>query len=403
MSLSLDQPILIAGAGIAGLTAAIALARAGFAVKLIERATRFEEIGAGLQLSPNASRVLIGLGLASALGRRATAPEALAMRRLESGRLIGRAAMNAPDNRFGAPFWTTLRADLQTALVDAARGESAIGFLVGRTIDDVQDHGDRVSVNVRTASGGLERIEGAALIGADGLWSRVRAAIGDAAPNRFTGYEAWRAVLPIDQAPEMARAAQTNLWMSRDAHLVHYPVAGGKLVNIVLVRRAERPRDDAARGGWNDAGDAAALADLTRRKAGPARDLVAAARDWRVWSLFDRDPSADMARGRIALIGDAAHPILPFLAQGAALAIEDAVVLAQECARRPDKLDEALRRYAARRHDRAQRVQRASRANAKTYHAGGIVAFARDLFIARMGDAGMLKRYQWLYGWTPDQ
>jgi salicylate hydroxylase len=143
-------------------------------------------------------------------------------------------------------------------------------------------------------------------------------------------------VVPADQAPPDARALQVNLAMGRDAHLVHYPVAGGRLVNVVLVRRADAPRDETARGGWSAHGDAAALADTLKDMARPARDLVAAVSDWQVWSLYDLAPLAAWSRGPITLLGDAAHPVPPFLAQGAALAIEDAAILAQEVARAND-------------------------------------------------------------------
>ncbi|MET0606088.1 MAG: FAD-dependent monooxygenase [Beijerinckiaceae bacterium] len=397
-----SQAILVAGAGIAGLTSAIALARAGFDVRLIERATRFEEIGAGLQLSPNASRVLIELGLGAAVARQAATPHDLAIRRLTSERVIASMPMNNAQDRFDSPFWTILRADLQTALIDAARGERRIAFLVGRTLDDARSTGNGVSVNVRTSSGGLERIEGSALIGADGLWSRVRPIVGEAAQPRYIGYEAWRALLPAADAPPDAMQDRVNLAMGRDAHLVHYPVAGGRLVNIVLVKKALSVRDDSRLGGWSAPGDPAELQDIVKTMKGPMRDLVASVASWQTWSLFDLGPLATWSRDRITIVGDAAHPTPPFLAQGAALAIEDAAILAQEAARTPEDFAGALRRYADRRRARAARVQRASQANERNYHARGLIAIARDLVIARLGGNGMLRRYQWLYGWTPD-
>mgnify|MGYP001121128979 CR=1 FL=1 len=394
------SPVLIAGAGVGGLTAAFSLARAGFEVALIERATRFEEIGAGLQLSPNASRILIELGLGPALARNATAPDRLVVHRLSRERPIGRMPMNAR-NPFGAPFWVTLRKDLQTALIDAARGEPRIAFRVGRTVETVSQQADGVVVEIATASGARETMAGAALIGADGVWSRARAAVGDAAKPAFSGFEAWRAVIPASDAPETARAAETHVWMSRAAHLVHYPVARGTLINLVLVLRAPPP-PAASESGWDASADPAALRDVVAHAVEPARSLIRRASSWRRWPLYDRGGLGALARGRIALIGDAAHPVLPFLAQGAALAVEDAAVLAQEAARAPDDLALAFSRYAARRRERAARVQKASRANARAYHAGGLAALARDLVIARLGEDGMLNRYRWLYGWTQD-
>lgn len=396
------RPILIAGAGIAGLTAAIALARAGFAVTLIERATRFAEIGAGLQLSPNASRILIELGLGPAIARNAATPDQLVIRRLSRERPIARMPMNAR-NPFGAPFWVTLRRDLQTALIDAVRGEPRIALRVGRTVTGVSQHWDGVFVEVATASGGRETIKGAALVGADGLWSRTRVALGHEQGAVFAGYEAWRSLIPAADAPAEARVPETHLWMGRDAHLVHYPVARGAMINLALVRPVAEPRGEGGDASWDAEGDARALADIARQASQPARALIESASSWQVWSLYDWPQAASAAKDRIALVGDAAHPVLPFLAQGAALAIEDAAVLAQEAARSPDDLAAAFARYAARRCSRAVRVQKAGRDNGRIYHAGRLVAFARDIAIARRGGEGMLKRYRWLYGWTGDR
>ncbi|WP_460451848.1 FAD-dependent monooxygenase [Alsobacter sp. SYSU BS001988] len=391
------RPILIAGAGIGGLTAAITLARAGRQVAILERRTRVEEVGAGIQLSPNASRVLAGLGLGAALSRAAGEPERLVVRSGRSGRLLSEMPLgDAMRRRHGAPYLLVHRADLQMALLDVARSDPNIRLAFGRTVTSVDTEGDEVSVAVE-AAGGPETVRGSLLIGADGLWSRVAPAIGDHTEAEFIGHVAWRATVPAEAAPAALRAQETGLWLGRDAHVVHYPLRGGRVVNIVAVMRDR----DAARG-WSRPGDPAVFAARFRGWAPQLRDLLAAAPEWQVWSLFDRAPRQTWAAGRVALLGDAAHPVLPFLAQGGALAIEDAAVLARELARAPHDVPAALAAYQADRRPRARQVQAAARQNGRAYHMGFPLTVGRDLVLRGLSGQGMLKRYDWLYGWKPE-
>jgi salicylate hydroxylase len=237
------------------------------------------------------------------------------------------------------------------------------------------------------------------LVGADGLWSvSSRILHPRRLPDpRFTGYEAWRALLPMVETPAPSRGSEVALWLGPTAHAVHYPVASGTMLNIVLVRHGA---DDTP--GWARPGTAAALAPVIAGAARPLCEVLKKATGWQVWSLFDA-PVVAMAGGRIALVGDAAHPVLPFLAQGACLAIEDAACLATALARADFNdsvsLAASLTGYDRMRRPRASDVQQAARANGRAYHLRPPFSYARDAVMHALGPNGMARRYDWLYGW----
>ena len=381
-------PVAIVGAGVGGLTAALALARGGHAVTLVERRTGFSEAGAGIQLSPNASRVLADLGLGPALRRAAIEPERVVVRALRSGRTVGELALGAAMRaRFGAPYAVVHRADLQTILLDAVRARPNVHLLMGRSAIAAGQDAAAATLTVEKADGARETIETSVLVGADGLWSTVRAALGDARAPVYRGYAAWRATLAREAAPDELSGNETGLWLGRAGHVVHYPIAGGRRVNIVAVEGRRKPVE-----GWSAPGDPAELLAAFARAAQPLRRLLEGPSEWRLWSLYDL-PVKTMVWARIALVGDAAHPVLPFLAQGGALAIEDAAVLAASLSEGSDP--------AAARLKRARRVQTAARRNGFAYHAAGPAAWVRDAVLRRSGPQGMAERYAWLYGWTP--
>lgn len=385
--------ILIAGAGIGGLTAALALARRGIAVTIVEKRTGFGELGAGLQISPNAGRVLDGLDLQLPLKRHAVFAQKLVVRRWRSGAPLVEMAMSADHETFRL----FKRSDLHMALLDATRSMPNIRMMVGRGVSEVTSSADGVTAIVLGESGQSETITGLAIIGADGLWSRLRQLMGDRSPPLFTGYEAWRALGP---APDKA-AGLVTLHLGRDHHMVHYPVAGGRETNLVIVRRAREARE-----GWSRSGDYAQLAPELDNANPALRSIATRAAGWQVWSLFDRKP-APMAKDRIALLGDAAHPVLPFLAQGAALAIEDAAVLARLLASHLEReggagVPAALAAYAKARAQRVARVQETSRANGRAYHLASPWSLGRDLVMKRLGPDGMRRRHDWVYGWRDE-
>ncbi len=397
--LASSRTIVVAGAGIGGLTAALALAERDFRVVLFDQAERLEEVGAGIQLSPNASRLLIGLGLKDRLAPVVMAPEAVCIHRARSGRELARLPLGASAETFyGAPYWMVHRGDLQAALLDHARRHPDIEITLGAKVEEFAVHPNGITV-AYARRGSTGDATGIALVGADGLWSRVRRCLGDRAPPRPAGRTAWRTVLPATAVPEQWCAPLVHLWLGRDSHLVHYPIRGGAAVNVVAIAR-----DRWEGSGWSTGAEREeVLARFAQRDwAQPARDLLALPTRWLKWALYDREPLHRWSRGPVTLLGDAAHPMLPFLAQGAAMAIEDAVVLADLLARMPADPAGAMWAYEKARRPRTTRVQRGARANDRRYHLGPPASWLRDLGLSVvLGGDLLLHRYDWLYEWRP--
>jgi salicylate hydroxylase len=392
-----SRSIVIAGAGIGGLTAALALARAGFRTVVLEQARRLEETGAGIQLSPNAVHVLADLGLARQLASRVVAPEAIRILRARSGRELARVPLGASAQaRYGAPYWVIHRADLQAVLIEAVDQNPNIALRLGARVDDFALHSNGVTVQARVDHVTIDEL-GIALIAADGVWSDLRGRFSDTAAPRFARRTAWRAVVPALRVPAEFRAPTTHLWLGAKAHLVHYPVNAGRNINIVAIIE-----DEWHEPGWSAVGRRDELLARFAKWAAPARDLLALPDQWLKWALFDRASPPRPGHGPFTLLGDAAHPVLPFLAQGGALAIEDAAVLAARLADNPDDPAAGLRAYEKQRRARTTRVQRAARAVGRSYHLRGPAALVRNTALAVMGGGSLLGRYDWLYGWRAD-
>jgi salicylate hydroxylase len=387
--------VAVVGAGIGGLTAALALADDGHEITIVERRTGFSEPGAGIQLSPNASRILIALGLGAALTRIGSQPGRVVIRSLRSGRPISEVTLGpAMRARYGAPYFVVARADLHTALLDAVRSRRNIRLVVGRNLVSAVDSDSAAAITVESGAGTRETMTADLVIGADGLWSPTRTALGDAREPVHDGFAASRAVVPANALPAEFASGDTGLWLGSGRHVVHYPIGDGRLVNIVVVeRRAEM------RKGWSEPESGGALVARFSGAVPSLQALLAAPESWAAWSLYDL-PVRRMARRRIALLGDAAHPILPYLAQGGALAIEDAAELAAQLRRNRDVLP-ALTGYAKVRVARVRRVQQEARRNGRIYHLPGPIAAARDLVLRRKNPDRLADRYAWLYGWHP--
>jgi salicylate hydroxylase len=390
--------VVVAGAGIGGLTAALALAHSGFRVVVLEQAERLEETGAGIQLSPNAARVLIDLGLEDELKPCVTAPTGLRVLSAKNGHEIVRVPLGETATlRYGAPYWAIHRGDLQAALARAAAQRLDIRLKLGAHVDDCVAHSNGITVSAHGPAGTADE-HGIALIAADGLWSATRAHMGYGGPPHFAKRSAWRALVRArDVAPEFAEPL-IHLWLGRDAHLVHYPVKGGSLINVVVIMD-----DDWNAPGWSEPATRSDLLSRfsTRHWAPRALSLLSAPEAWLKWALFDRQPISRWTRGPVALLGDAAHPMLPYLAQGAAMAIEDAAVAARCLAREPDDPAAALRSYCAVRRARAGKIQRLAARNGGRYHLGGLRAMVRDAAMRTLGGARLLEHYDWIYNWRP--
>lgn len=395
-----SRTIFVAGAGIGGLTASLALAAQGFRVVILEKTERLEEAGAGLQLSPNASRVLTDLGLQPRLAIRAVTPDAISLMSARSGGEVARLPLGeAATVRAGAPYWVVHRADLQGALQAQVSENPAIELRLGCQFEDVVPHAKGLTVVQR--SGMTRQQEPAlALIGADGIWSTVRHHLFPEVRPQFSGLIAWRGTVEATQLPREYGSRRVQLWMGPNAHLVAYPISGGRQINVVAVVPGTWNRP-----GWSAPGEENEIknAFASSRWPGGARMMIGAVDGWRKWALFTVPDRGEWTRDAIALLGDAVHAMLPFAAQGAGMAIEDAAVLAKclgEIASDSGaEVSAALKRYAKLRRRRVARVQRAAQRNGTIYHLGGPMALARDLMIRVMGGKRMLARQNWIYDW----
>jgi salicylate hydroxylase len=392
-----SAPIVIAGAGIGGLAAALSLARASKSALVLERAARIDEVGAGLQIAPNAGRILAKLGLEPALAAVALEPRAINIRRGRDGAVLARLDLSGAESRWGAPFRLFHRADLQGALLQAALDNPHTHVRAGARVGDFEASARGVRIRVH-APEGVEEIEAAGLIGADGLRSNVR---GHLVPSErdapaYSGCVAWRATLPADSVPAALRARDSNLWLLPGAHVVHYPLRDASLINAVVILE-EPPEAENAHSSLSLAGAELARRFALRRAAGELRELIEAGAAWRHWPLFTRPALAQWSQGPVTLLGDAAHPMVPFLAQGAAQAIEDADALGEAFMRVGATVETAFAAYGDARSARAEQVVRASRRQGVYFHMSGLPAAARNLAIRALGGPGMLARNAWLY------
>ena len=389
-----SRRIIVAGGGIAGLTAALAFARRGFAVELYERAARMEEVGAGLQLSPNAVHLLDELGVTAALAGFAVRPQAVKVVDARTLRVLAQVRLgDFALARWGAPYLVAHRADLQNVLLARAEQERDITIVTGAAINNFAVRPGGVTVSI-DRDGSIIEVMGRLLVGADGVWSSLRRATGKQHASRFSGSIAWRATVRTDGEAGAIVAAiagrdNVGVFVHPDFHMIAYPLRGGELTNLVAFTRGASPGE-----GWSGEADAALLGKAVAASAAELRSLVAAVASWTVWPIHTVAPDGPWTSGSaVALIGDAAHAMTPFAAQGAAMAIEDAVTLADVVAGNGDEI--ALQRWETTRLRRVRQVIRRGALNHLAWNASGPIALARDLLLRMRSPEGLARDLDW--------
>lgn len=389
------SPILIIGGGVGGLTLALSLAKRGVACQVFEQSAEFSEFGAGIQLSPNAIRRLKLLGLEEKLAAFATAPDKINIHDSIDGAELSHIPLGAmAEARYGAPYRVIARQHLISLLLEAVSDEPLVELFTSKRLLHLFQDGQSL---VKAVMEDESVYEGALLIGADGVWSRVRTLLNRQITPTQTGLIAWRALLPLQEAPALLSKADTNVWLGPAAHLVQYRVAGGEKINLVAVTKGEaRPRS------WAEDLPAELLFEQIRGWHKPLRRAVMEVGGWQAWPLMLLKPFRPWFKGRAVLMGDACHAIVPFLAQGAAMAIEDAVLLADliancEDINREDARDILLTHYEAERYRRCRRVLSKSIYNLQFYHAKGTLRHVRNGMLRFTPPKFLLRQYDWLY------
>jgi salicylate hydroxylase len=386
-------PVIIAGGGIGGLAAALGLARKGFSSIVLERAAELGEIGAGIQIGPNAFHCFDALGVGDEARAKAVYIDSLRLMDAVHGEMIAEIPLQeAFRQRFGNPYAVVHRADLHGALLNACRSSRLIELRTRHGVVGYQQDGNSVQVECDKR----EKISGSTLIGADGLNSNIRQQlVGDGAA-RVSGHTTYRSVIPTEQMPQDIRWNAATLWAGPKCHIVHYPLKGWKLFNLVVTYH-------------NDVTEAVAGKPVSKEEVSRgfehiserARQIIEIGDNWKLWVLCDRDPILDWVDGRVALLGDAAHPMLQYFAQGACMALEDAVCLAHMFEQHGANVETALDNYQRQRRVRTARVQLDSRLIGDyIYHPDGAAAEVRNHVMSRLSPDEWYNKLEWLYGGT---
>ncbi len=403
----MTKSLVVAGGGIAGMAAGLTAVRAGWQAHVFERAPEFSEVGAGVQLGPNVTRLLQAWGLGEALMHVAAFPSGLHARSMTTGEVLATLPLKEAALMYGAPYVTIHRADLHGLLLQAASREG-VQVHSDALVQRIRQVPHAVTVEV-TQHGQLQQHDAAMAVAADGVWSPLRQQLlGDGLPM-FTGHIAYRALVAQADLPTHLRSQDVSVWMGAHAHVVSYPVRGGEYLNVVCLAEGRLLDDDAnhlqALQTWNaKKSEAQALAELhhaVRDACTPLTDLMAACSDWRLWPLCGRpvmQGAHQHVQGRVALVGDAAHPMLPYLAQGAGMALEDAAALGMQLTGAASTdIPQRLQAFAQARWQRNARVQARAVRNGQIFHATGALRVGRDMGLRLMG--ARLMDVPWLYGY----
>ena len=391
--MSAANQVIVVGGGIGGLSAALALSRKGIPVLVLEQAPEFKEIGAGIQLGPNVFRMFEVLGLTKEMFHWCAFPEGLEFRdSITAETIIDMRIDQRFHAKYNAPYGVIHRADMLNVILDACKTSNLIKLVTSQKVVTIDDDGSAVTVKTDTG----ETYKGAALVGCDGLWSTVREKIvGDGKPV-VSGHIAYRAVLPTAEWPKEYRLPKMIVWCGEKTHLVHYPLRRGELFNLVVVFHSDRYEE-----GWDTYGDPAELHSRFADKCEPVRTLLQKVNAWKMWVLCDRPAIKNWTEGRITLLGDAAHPMLQYLAQGGNMAMEDAVCLANQIEGSGKNYGAAFKKYQELRYLRTARVQLMARVFGEIYHASGVNRELRNKLLADWSREGAIDM-SWLYGEQPE-
>lgn len=385
------QRILIAGGGIGGLAAALGLSQRGFAVTVLEKSAALGEIGAGIQLGPNAFHSFDYLGVGETARRMAVYVDSLRLMDALAGEEICHIPLDAPfRERFGNPYAVVHRGDLHRVFLDACRASPLVELRVKSEVVGYQQD----AAEVRAMLSGGEVVRGRALIGADGLWSQVRKQVVGDGPPRVSGHTTYRSVIPTERMPEDLRWNAATLWAGPKCHVVHYPLSGWKQFNLVVTYHNDAPEPVAGKPVGHD--EVMKGFTHTHRR---VQEILERGSDWKLWVLCDRDPVETWVDGRVALLGDAAHPMLQYFAQGACMAMEDAVCISHMAERHTEDVGAAFQAYQRQRVLRATRVQLQSRAIGEhIYHPAGAHAALRSQIMRAKSPQDWYDTLAWLYG-----
>ena len=387
-----SERVLIAGGGIGGLATAMGLARHGIASLVLEKAAELGEIGAGIQLGPNAFHAFDFLGVVDAARKMAVYIDSLRLMDAMSGEEITAIPLGEEfRQRFGNPYAVVHRGDLHGVFLKACREHERVELATSSEVIAYTQDGSTVTAELADGS----RISGSALIGADGLWSNVRKQLAGDGKPRVSGHTTYRSVIPTEDMPEDLRWNAATLWAGPKCHIVHYPLSGWKVFNLVVTYHNDAPEPVAGKPVTHEE------VRVGFEHINPvARQIIERGKDWKLWVLCDREPITNWVEGRVALLGDAAHPMLQYFAQGACMAMEDAVCLSAELANTGD-IESALQAYQQKRYLRTARVQLQSREIGNhIYHPAGAHAELRNAFMRSRTAEDWYDAVQWIYGST---